>query len=854
MKRLSILSLLMFLVVAVSAQTRSVEEAKNEVLAFLHESANSRHKAKAAVSMALDLRYTLQRPDESAAAAYLFQVGDDSGYVLVSAEKSARTILAYADEGSFDERNIPTNMKIWLQHYAEEIAWASKQSSLAGDAPRGGAKTMPNGRIEPLLGDIEWNQGAPYWNNCPYDSDGGRCYTGCVATATAQIMRYWKTPVTGKDSHYYVWQRSDGSQQQLSANFSQHTYDWDSMIGNYNHSYTEEQAQAVAVLMSDVGIAIDMAYSSSGSGTQTELAAQALYKYFGFKSSLRAVHPDYVGNEVFAEQMLAELQDGRPVLMSGATTSNEGHAFVCDGYDGEGLFHINWGWGGIQNNYFALSALDPAEQGMGGAASGKGYSVRVLGVMGIEPGDGGEKQAVRLGTLKMELASDPVTTRGATLRVLTTQIKNIGLENWGGGLFGYAVLDEQRNFLGWATKVILPELHIGSYYPDVYEFSGDLACVRENGQYTLTPVFTNANFTELWIVDVGYGTLQEFTFTVTGDNVVFTEYVQETLPDYSIRNLQAWAEGSTVNFSFESDAPNFHVKIFSEFNEDNPLDEAIIDSKSAYVEGMPDGEWTIWVRPVDAAKEHYLGDAATTTVVVGMPLHGTVNFMAVNEDGYWATFSSDEDVIFDASDVSVYTVAVDNNALMVVDADNSSKACVTDKSKDNGMVTGYYVQAGAAVLLNSRETSVNYYFVDDNAANELKEISTDLTSNMLLPTTENGQFKPAADGNFYYKLAYGDNTCKSDLGFWWGAVDGSGMFNVKAGGAVLCVPQASASNLLGFRFGDDVQTVIKSIDNHAETGKIYNLHGQRVRHESMSNGAGRVQQGVNIYNGKKVLR
>lgn len=833
------------------AQTRSVEEAKFEALDFLHSAVNSGRRAKAAATTSLDLCYTLQRPDHSAAAAYLFQVGEDSGYVLVSAEESTRTILAYADEGNFDEKNIPDNMKVWLQHYAEEIAWASSHSSLSGDAPRGGAKVLSNDRIDPLLGDIEWNQGAPFWNNCPYDSDGERCYTGCVATATAQIMRYWRTPTVGKGSHSYEWQRTDGSLQTLTADFSQHTYDWENMIGNYNYGYTDGQGQAVAELMSDIGIAINMGYSSSGSGTQTELAAQALYNYFGYKSSLRAVRPDFVGNEAFAEQMLAELQAERPVLMSGSTTQNEGHAFVCDGYDGEGLFHINWGWGGFQNSFFALSALDPAEQGMGGAASGEGFSVNVLGVMGIEPGEGGDKVGARLGTLKMELSTSPVTTRNAMLRVLTTQIRNVGIENWEGGGFGYAVLDEQRNFLGWATASLLSDLPVGSYYPEVYQFDGNLSCAAEDGQYTLTPIFTNSDLSEWWIVDVGYGTLPEFAFTVTGDDVVFTEYVQEALPDYSIRNLQAWAEGSTVHFSYESDAPYFHVKMY---NEETTFVNTIIDFKSPYADNVPDGEWTIWVRPVDAAQEYYLGDEATTTVVVGMPLYGTVSFVATNEDGYWATFSSDQDVIFDAEDVTVHTVAVDANALVMADADNSSQACVTDKTKNAGLVTGYYVQAGAAVLLSSQETSVNYYFVDDDAANDLKEISTDLASNMLLPTTETGQFKSVVDDNLYYKLAYGDNICKTDLGFWWGAADGSGMFNVKAGGAVLCVPQSAAANLRGFSFSDGSLTAVNSVNTSAQTRKIYNLQGQRVRVETLTKGTGHVLKGVNIVNGKKILR
>lgn len=222
-------------------------------------------------------------------------------------------------------------------------------------------------------------------------------------------------------------------------------------------------------------------------------------------------------------------------------------------------------------------------------------------------------------------------------------------------------------------------------------------------------------------------------------------------------------------------------------------------------------------------------------------LNGTLNLVATNEDGYWATFSCTKDVIFDANDVIVYTVAVDNNELVTIDASNNSLSCVTDKTKDEGWVAGYYVQAGAAVLINAVDASVNYYFIDTDeyTPNQLTDVEAYGECNMLRPASV------AMTGDYsFYKLAYGDYDAKSGLGFYWGAAEGAA-FTCKAGTAYLAVPKSSASNLRGFRFeGEGCTTGIKSIAADKASTEIYNLQGQRIS---------RLQQGVNIVNGKKVV-
>jgi len=604
--RKSTLLLLTLLVSVVAfADSRSVEEAKSEAVNFISSKSSLQHRASS--QQALSLSYTLPMINSSEAAAYLFQIGEDGGFVLVSADDNTTTILGYASEGYFDATNMPENMQVWFQHYAEEISWASKNGvAMAGSNKASGSA------ISPLLGDIVWNQDKPFWNQCPLDSDGNRSYTGCVATAATQIMRFWNYPQQGTGSHSYTWTKSDGSTQELSADFGSTTYDWANMKPNYNNGYTSTQANAVATLMYHMGVATEMGYTSNGSGTQTELAAQALYKYFGYDKSMRALRPDYIGFNTFGQKVLGELQAGRPVLFSGATEQQEGHAFVCDGYDGQ-YYHINWGWGGYQNEYFALSALDPEAQGIGGAASGEGYHVGILGVVGIMPDQGGELAPGSLGTQGLKLVADQQIQKTTNFTIKVNQILNTGISDYEGGAIGLAVVNEDNQFVSWFYAFWSDELVVGTYYPDEYDFSGNLSKVTTDGNYKIVPIFTDADQTQFWFMDVAEGSPQYFEFTKSGNTITFAgNETPDPGTDYSISNLQASASGSTISFSFDSEAPYNHVKIY---NSQTTLVDQYISSTAASLNNVPAGTWTVWVRAADANKND-VGDPATVSVTV----------------------------------------------------------------------------------------------------------------------------------------------------------------------------------------------------------------------------------------------
>ena len=312
-------------------------------------------------------------------AFYVFNRGT-SAYVIVSGDDRMADILGYSDSGAFVTEGLPDNLRGWLSAYADQhAAYAAgytpaRQPMLA--APRA---ALPES-VEPLLGDIAWNQDAPYNNMCPI-VDGERSMTGCVATAMAMIMKYHGYPAQGTGEHSYV---QDG--QTISFDFGSATFDWDNMLPQYiAGQYTDEQANAVAELMLACGVSVDMSYSPQGSGAVSSAVAQALIDYFNYNPYIGHLDRNYFTTEEWMGMLKGELAAERPVLYHGQSLE-VGHAFVFDGYDANDLVHVNWGWSGANNGYFEVVSLEPASPGIGGgSAAGGGYTYGQGMVMGIQP-------------------------------------------------------------------------------------------------------------------------------------------------------------------------------------------------------------------------------------------------------------------------------------------------------------------------------------------------------------------------------------------------------------------------------------------------------------------------------------
>lgn len=270
-------------------------------------------------------------------------------------------LVGYAENGFFDAENVPPQMQLWLDGYAEYVA--AVQSGKA-KARKILLSDSPSVVVEPLV-TTKWNQDAPFNNFAPeYTDDNNntqRCATGCAATAMAQIMKFHNWPEQGV-GHYSYEHQSFGT---ISSNFSEHVYDWTNMIDRYNNGeYSNVQADAVALLMKDCGVSLNMNYGPV-SGASIYSYTPAFKNYFRYSS--RTVNRSGCETAEFTKIITDELQEGRPIIYCG-TGEDGGHAFVVDGYDTNYFLHVNWGWGGYSDGYFDMNYMDPAGLGIGGGS------------------------------------------------------------------------------------------------------------------------------------------------------------------------------------------------------------------------------------------------------------------------------------------------------------------------------------------------------------------------------------------------------------------------------------------------------------------------------------------------------
>ena len=317
---------------------------------------------------------------------YIFAA--EQGFVVMAADDCVQPILGYSLTGKFVAENMPTNVSGWLQGYNDEIQYAiesrvkatAETSKLWKELIDGNSKAAKATIIVDALIQTTWDQDPGYNDLCPYDNNAGELtVTGCVATAMAQIMRYWEYPSHGVGSHSYT-PTSHSEYGVQSVNFAQATYDWTAMP---LHSSSDE----IAKLMYHCGVSVDMMYdiaNNGGSGAYSDDIPNALTTYFNYKSGVYYKAKSSYNNNNWLTLIKTELNAGRPVEYNGSG-SGGGHAFVCDGYDNSDYFHFNWGWSGANDGFYSLSNLVPGSGGSGGGSYS--FTKNQSAVIGIQPKD-----------------------------------------------------------------------------------------------------------------------------------------------------------------------------------------------------------------------------------------------------------------------------------------------------------------------------------------------------------------------------------------------------------------------------------------------------------------------------------
>jgi hypothetical protein len=473
-----ILSLLL-LIVCFSVFGKPVDEnrAKTVGLYFLQNKTNST-LLKEAKNLQLAYKVTAIIGDilEEQTMFYVFNVGS-VGFVIVAGDDTVTPILGYSDQGNFVSENMPSNLKKWLENYKKEILFIiendikateeiNKSWNLDQNNNKSNNSTFSTNSVNPLI-QTRWDQ-SPYYNaQCPSNS-----VTGCVATAMAQVMKFWNYPATGSGFHSY----NHPQYGTLSANYGNTTYQWSSMPNSVTSSNN-----AVATLMYHCGVSVNMNYniaSAGGSSAQTLDVVNALKTYFNYSTSIQGLYRTSYTDSQWIALLKVELDAGRPIQYAG-TGSGGGHSFVCDGYDVNNYFHFNWGWSGNSDAYFLLNSLNPGSIGTGGGAGGFNSNQRAI--VGIQPPSSVVNYNIALNN---NVSPSLSTISYGNAFTVSTNITNNGTNSFTGD-YTIGIFDSNNNFINYVETKTNYSLQGGFTYTNNLVFSNSGLFSMLPGTYKL---------------------------------------------------------------------------------------------------------------------------------------------------------------------------------------------------------------------------------------------------------------------------------------------------------------------------------------------------------------------------------
>ena len=295
---------------------------------------------------------------------YIFNVNGNNGFVLISSNYSITPVLAYSFEAGFNFDNIAPGQQLFLDYYSESIKYAFEnnleQDKRTSDKweyylnynPKQNFKQKTI--VEPLLGPIKWNQSWPYNAMCPPKTDGmgGNVPVGCSATSMLQMMKYYSYPDSGTGAYTHV-SSENGGHEDYYVNFAQETYDWSRIPAKASSNYNEELAR----INLHAGVAIKMYWTNSGSGASTQNVVYAMKEYFKYSPEILMIKKEDYNETNWKDILRNQIDNKMPMIYVGYSTA-VGHAWNCDGYQGDEHFHMNWGWGGSGNGYYTLENLN----------------------------------------------------------------------------------------------------------------------------------------------------------------------------------------------------------------------------------------------------------------------------------------------------------------------------------------------------------------------------------------------------------------------------------------------------------------------------------------------------------------
>jgi len=360
----TILALLTFcLIMNIEAKQVNINEAEKIAKNFIFVTLNKYENGCSYNEIRLTEPYIYREGENP--VFYAFQM--DPGFIIISAEDAFTPVIGYSFEGRFILDDAPASYKGFILNYAGQISYVRENqiepsleiAAAWAELRNENITSLPVSRdrdVEPLL-NCYWDQGSPFNMYCPEDEagPGGHTWVGCVATAMAQIMYYWRYPEVGTGEHCYIPGHYAYGQQ--CANFGETYYKWSGMINGIDNRNPEPNAE----LQYHCAVSVNMNFDPDGSGAFSGNVPNSLNQYFRYTGTQYKEKQNYTLSGWIA-LLKADINLSHPVYYSGSNPTQGGHAFVCDGYQGDN-FHFNFGWSGSGNGYYSLSDVGGFYQG-----------------------------------------------------------------------------------------------------------------------------------------------------------------------------------------------------------------------------------------------------------------------------------------------------------------------------------------------------------------------------------------------------------------------------------------------------------------------------------------------------------
>ena len=570
-----IFSLFIGMTLHLMAGQLDIKEAQTSALRFLSSQASSQHNTSHSTPEIRLVHIEGNSSRLNQPVYYIFNT--EEGFIIVSADDNSREILAYGDS-PIDMAHLPENMKFWLTMYKQEIEFLQLHPNEFGNSFKDRNKSPGASNVlsvEPLL-SAKWDQGSPYNKLCPIlpFADNLLSLTGCGATSVSMIFHHWKYPVDmipEIGGYIYLWRNYSIELPSLPPV----TFDWDNMLDVYNDgSYNDEQAYAVALLMRHVGQAEEMMYTPEGGSSQDDNILEAI-KFFGYDDCVEmkvkattdghGYEEELINDDDWAAILQDELLERRPVLYlafrpieaDDAVFGIIGHAFCVDGYDAKSdTYHVNWGWSGKADGYFALNAFNGNSQL---------YNIAQSMIIGIEP-------PAELPTIKVrprialesyvnEVSSTTFNVNG---RLLTDDV-NLALND----VDGVFALD--------VTTISAADALAGKTVTVTYS-------PRDLGTHTATIVFSSTGATDTTLTIQGTSKLEVYTPTLMPVDSSYI-YLTQFRADWIDKTTEENVESYTLEVSTNPSVMQLAVADFSDYP------DVIGNLASSVEQYIPEG-WT----------------------------------------------------------------------------------------------------------------------------------------------------------------------------------------------------------------------------------------------------------------------